>query len=224
MGTGDKEFLYPTGITIWRRYGQVFVVDSKSIQYFWMGVDAWIRGVEPGIFKPEEGVTISYYLTQPARVIVKIYNSKEELFMDILKNTEKKLIKEMRQILKKMNTNPKETFKEFLKFHFNSPKENPIIQQIADSDTRAYIIRKARNIPNMEKYLQTYDYLPLFIKSWQKEGIMINKDPDLLAGILKAVITIGLDDSLVEYIGREKISEVIENLIEIITNYMIKAN
>lgn len=79
MGTGDKEFLYPMGITIWRRYGQVFVVDSKSIQYFWMGVDAWIRGVEPGIFKPEEGVTISYYLTQPARVIVKIYNSKEEL-------------------------------------------------------------------------------------------------------------------------------------------------
>ncbi len=79
MGTGDKEFIYPTGITIWRRFGQVFVIDSRSIQYFWAGVDAWIRGVEPGIFKPEEGITISYYLTQPARVRVNIYNSEEKL-------------------------------------------------------------------------------------------------------------------------------------------------
>ncbi len=74
-GTGDKEFLSPKGITIWRRYGQLFVVDSRSIQYFWMGVDAWIRGVEPEIFKPEEGVTVSYYLTQVAIVTVNIYDS-----------------------------------------------------------------------------------------------------------------------------------------------------
>jgi len=77
-GTGDKEFLYPKGLTIWRRYGQVFVIDSRSIQYFWMGVDAWIKGAEPGIFKPGEGVTVSYYLTQPADVFVNIYNSSRD--------------------------------------------------------------------------------------------------------------------------------------------------
>ncbi len=77
-GTGDKEFLYPKGLTIWRRYGQVFVIDSRSIQYFWIGVDAWIKGAEPGIFKPGEGVTVSYYLTQPADVFVNIYNSSRD--------------------------------------------------------------------------------------------------------------------------------------------------
>jgi hypothetical protein len=74
-GTGDKEFLYPKGITIWRRYGQVFVADSRSIQYFWVGVDAWIKGVRPGVFKPKEGVTVSYYLTQPALITAYIYDS-----------------------------------------------------------------------------------------------------------------------------------------------------
>ncbi len=74
-GVGDKKFIKPKGITIWRRYGQVFVVDSMSIQYFWMGVDAWIRGIAPGIFKPREGVTVSFYLTQPADLTVNIYDS-----------------------------------------------------------------------------------------------------------------------------------------------------
>jgi DNA-binding beta-propeller fold protein YncE len=74
-GTGDKEFLYPKGIAIWRRYGQVFVADSRSIQYFWVGVDAWIKGVRPGVFKPKEGVTVSYYLTQPALITAYIYDS-----------------------------------------------------------------------------------------------------------------------------------------------------
>ncbi|MCK4526734.1 hypothetical protein KAW18_05130 [candidate division WOR-3 bacterium] len=75
-GTRDKEFLYPKGITIWRRFGQVFIADKRSIQYFWVGVDAWIKGAEPGVFKPGEGVTISYYLTQPADLSVIVYDSK----------------------------------------------------------------------------------------------------------------------------------------------------
>ncbi len=149
------------------------------------------------------------------------YNSKEELFFDVLKKTEKKLIKEMRLIIKDMKSNPREVFKKFLRFHIKSPTENPIIQQIADKNIREYIIRKTRNVPKLEKYLQTYDYLPLFIKMWQKDGIIINKDPELLAGILKAIFTIGLDDSIKEYIGRDRLPEVIENLIEIITDYMI---
>ncbi|MBY8983123.1 MAG: TetR/AcrR family transcriptional regulator [Candidatus Lokiarchaeota archaeon] len=152
------------------------------------------------------------------------YNSKEELFMDVLKKTEKKLIKEMRNLLKNIKQNPKESFKNFIKFQINAPKENPIIQQIADKNTRDYLFRKVSNIPNIEQYLQTYEYLPLFIKGWQKDGIIIDKDPEILAGILKAIFTIGLDDITIEYIGREKFPEVIENLVEIITDYMIKDN
>ncbi|MFX1587393.1 MAG: TetR/AcrR family transcriptional regulator [Promethearchaeota archaeon] len=152
------------------------------------------------------------------------YNSKEELFLDVLKQAEEKLIKKIRQILKKMKKNPRDTFKEFLYFHIQAPKENPIIQQIADKNTREYLIRKLHNNPKLKQKLQTYEYIPQFIEMWQKQGLLINKDPEILAGILKSIFTIGLDDEIREYIGRKKFPEIIENLINIIVEYMVIPN
>jgi len=38
-GTGDGEFIAPKAITIWKRFGQVFVADSIGVQYLWIGTD-----------------------------------------------------------------------------------------------------------------------------------------------------------------------------------------
>lgn len=38
-GTKDYEFENPTGIAIYRHYGQIFVSDKESAQYFWIGSD-----------------------------------------------------------------------------------------------------------------------------------------------------------------------------------------
>ncbi len=38
-GTGDREFLQPRGISIWRRFGQVFVAEKSGAQYYWIGTD-----------------------------------------------------------------------------------------------------------------------------------------------------------------------------------------
>ena len=149
------------------------------------------------------------------------YSSKEELFLDILQRTEKKVIKEIQQLLKNMKKNPKGTFKDFIRFHFRVPKEQPIIQQIADKNTRDYLIRKLQNNPNLKQVMQTYEYIPQFIKMWQKSGFIIKKDPQILAGILKSLFTIGLDKETVVYIGKEKYPEIIETLIDIIADYMI---
>jgi len=149
------------------------------------------------------------------------YSSKEELFLDILQRTEKKVIKEIQQLLKNMKKNPKGTFKDFIRFHFRVPKEQPIIQQIADKNTRDYLIRKLQNNPNLKQVMQTYEYIPQFIKMWQNSGFIIKKDPQILAGILKSLFTIGLDEETVVYIGKEKYPEIIETLIDIIADYMI---
>jgi hypothetical protein len=39
FGTKDYEFENPAGITIYKHYGQVFVSDKESAQYFWIGSD-----------------------------------------------------------------------------------------------------------------------------------------------------------------------------------------
>jgi DNA-binding beta-propeller fold protein YncE len=40
FGTKDYEFESPTGIAIYKHYGQIFVSDKESAQYFWIGSDA----------------------------------------------------------------------------------------------------------------------------------------------------------------------------------------
>jgi len=38
-GDGDYQFEHPTGIAIWRRFGQVVVAERRSAQYYWIGSD-----------------------------------------------------------------------------------------------------------------------------------------------------------------------------------------
>jgi len=73
-GTGNSEFYHPRGISIWKRFGQVFIVEENEGQYYWVGVDGYIKGVFPAIFTEEKpGATISLFITQPAHIVVNIY-------------------------------------------------------------------------------------------------------------------------------------------------------
>jgi len=80
-----KKFTSPRGITIWKRYGQVFIVEREAIDYFWIGVDGYIEGCYPSIFNPKEkGVTIVLYLTEPAHISGKIYNENNKEIRDFV--------------------------------------------------------------------------------------------------------------------------------------------
>ena len=73
-GSGAGEFYHPRGITIWKRFGQVFILGENEAQYYWVGVDAYVKGIFPSIFKEEEpGATISLFITQPAKIVINIY-------------------------------------------------------------------------------------------------------------------------------------------------------
>ncbi len=75
-GSGPGEFYHPRGIAIWKRFGQVFILGENEAQYYWVGVDAYVKGVFPSIFKEEEpGATISLFITQPAKIIINIHKS-----------------------------------------------------------------------------------------------------------------------------------------------------
>ncbi len=85
-GHGDFEFDAPRGITIWRRFGQVFVAEKESAQYYWIGVD-----IQRATARAEDGVLkMSYYLTEPARITAQIQAGEttiQDLVMDSQQNT-----------------------------------------------------------------------------------------------------------------------------------------
>ncbi len=88
-GTQDKEFIDPRGITIWKRFGQVFIVDANSIDYYWVGVDGYIKGCFPPVFsKDKPGTDVAFFITEPAIIDSKIYNSEGKVVREFLNNYE----------------------------------------------------------------------------------------------------------------------------------------
>ncbi len=71
MGSGDFEFMYPTGIALWKRFGQIFVAEREGARYFWVGADIEDFSVEAG---PRE-LKVSGILTENALMDAFIYDS-----------------------------------------------------------------------------------------------------------------------------------------------------
>lgn len=91
-GGGEREFESPRGIAIWRRFGQVFVLERESAQYYWVGIDGYVNGVSPDtIDSKRPGATISLQLYEPAdfRIVIN----------DSAGNTVRTLVSEFREKL-----------------------------------------------------------------------------------------------------------------------------
>ena len=79
QGKGDNEFESPRGIAIWKRYGQVFVLERESVQYYWVGVDGYIEGLYPKkLSKDFPGPTISLILYEPGDFKIQVTDSAEQ--------------------------------------------------------------------------------------------------------------------------------------------------
>ncbi|KPK63000.1 hypothetical protein AMJ83_08990 [candidate division WOR_3 bacterium SM23_42] len=84
-GTAQGEFLSPRGITIWRRYGQVFLAEKEGGQYLWLAVDGFVVGCFPRKFSIERpGTTLAIYLTDEARVYITVMNQQGEKIRDFI--------------------------------------------------------------------------------------------------------------------------------------------
>ncbi len=72
-GTDDYEFIEPKGIDIWRRYGQMFVIEKTGGQYYWVGTD--IKNFK--VFKAGHRLEIRFFLTEPALVTLELYKGRK---------------------------------------------------------------------------------------------------------------------------------------------------
>ncbi|MCK5065769.1 MAG: hypothetical protein KAQ97_10820 [Candidatus Fermentibacteraceae bacterium] len=63
-GHDDREFTNPTGLAVWRRFGQIFVAESEGAKYFWVGADL----IDVSIESTGRGLQIDGILTENAIV------------------------------------------------------------------------------------------------------------------------------------------------------------
>jgi len=75
-GKGDKEFIEPTGITIFRRFGQVFVAEAGGAQYYWIGVDVY--NFDATFESEKKRIQTRFFLTEPAFLTADVYDDQNE--------------------------------------------------------------------------------------------------------------------------------------------------
>jgi len=84
-GTDKGEFYSPRGISIGRRYGQVFITEKEGGQYLWIAVDGFFVGCFPRTFTHNQpGTTVAIYLTQEAKINATVFNQMQEKVKDLL--------------------------------------------------------------------------------------------------------------------------------------------
>jgi hypothetical protein len=78
-GTGTNQFDQPRGITVYRRFGQVFVSERAGAQYFWIGTDVLRFTAENLTIDPDAGrlgIDVSFLLTEHSTVSLRIEDEK----------------------------------------------------------------------------------------------------------------------------------------------------
>jgi hypothetical protein len=76
-GNDDHEFEKPTGITIHRRFGQLFVAEESGAQYYWVGTD--ILDFQSSQFKDNVIFTLS--ITEPSNLTADILDNQGKFVM-----------------------------------------------------------------------------------------------------------------------------------------------
>jgi sugar lactone lactonase YvrE len=90
-GTNDMELDQPRGITIYRRFGQVFITERAGAQYFWIGTDIQNARAEPGSLASGAKTRISYFLTEVSRVDLEVHDASGALLATLVSNRRRAL-------------------------------------------------------------------------------------------------------------------------------------
>jgi hypothetical protein len=70
----------PRGITLWRRFGQIFITERAGAHYFWIGTDILELEAIPARIRPgEDELRLRYLLTETSRVTVELLDRNGEV-------------------------------------------------------------------------------------------------------------------------------------------------
>jgi hypothetical protein len=78
-GDDDHEFTQPRGISIYRRFGQIFIAEKKGAQYYWVGTDL----EEINIDAKRNTVIFNFYITEPSFISASIFNNEDSLMIKL---------------------------------------------------------------------------------------------------------------------------------------------
>lgn len=149
----------------------------------------------------------------------KFYNSKEELYFDILEKEEKQIKKQFLRVDIKKGNQPKQAIKNLLRRVINTIETNSLIRQLYFENNMEAMLRKLPPERLEEHFKNDSDALSPLIKEWQKEGVFLDESPEVIAGVLRSLFVLTLHQ---KEIGEEIYQETMELYIDLIVEGLVK--
>lgn len=146
------------------------------------------------------------------------FNSKEALYFAILEQEEQKIKEHFIDSNLTKAQSPKKALKELLHKALQLVEENVFIRQIYLDNNMEAILRKLPKEALEEHFQKDSDSLLPLIHKWQNEGIILQKDPDVIAGIFRSLFLLTLHK---EQIGAAVYHPTLEFLINQIVDGMV---
>lgn len=147
------------------------------------------------------------------------FNSKEELYFIILELEEEKIKKQFFQVNIFKENEPKIAIKKLLHKMIETVETNPFIHELYFGDNLKRMIRKIspESLKNHFKN-DVSDLVPL-IELWKNEGIILKKRPEVIAGVLRSLFILTLNQ---KEIGESIYEETIELYIDLIVDGIVR--
>ena len=146
------------------------------------------------------------------------FDSKEELYFEILEEEEAKSVKYLENILKSSKSS-KDNIKKIIKCTFDLFEKNQFIRRVFESKDYDLMLRKLpdKKLENHQKK-DTLRVLNIIISMKQKDEL-IDTPPEVIAGLLRGITILSFHK---DEIGKEIYPKVIDLLADIVADGLVK--
>ena len=147
------------------------------------------------------------------------FQSKEELYFEIMEQEETYMKSRLLSTHQMEENLTSQSLEAFLTDAFGMIDESTFIKKLMNGEDYELLLRKLPE-ERIAKHIETdSDILTPMITMWQKQGAVIDRKPEVIGGLLRAVFTLSLHK---KEIGEDIFQEVIELLIELIAQGIVK--
>ncbi|MGD9116797.1 MAG: TetR/AcrR family transcriptional regulator [Dehalococcoidia bacterium] len=137
------------------------------------------------------------------------FESKEDLFLTINEEFDKKLQRELSRRLAKAK-NPKETLRKFLRYVLDLFEIDPMLKLSVDKEEFESLSRRIPAAKFRRHQESTMSFLTQLVERWQQEGIIRDYDPRVIVGAVKSLYFVVLHR---DFIGKAVSRQVADLLI-----------
>lgn len=145
------------------------------------------------------------------------FNSKEELFLEVIERFEQKFYEGLFEESFQSNENPREDFKRFLNKSISLVETNPIIKKLSSDELEHFI----RNLPEdkiKDHAHRDFELILNFVEQQKKRDYIKDYDSKAIAGVIRSIIFLSLHR---EEFVQESYPQMMEMLVDMAANYLI---